>query len=202
MWVGQGGGQKRRGNQGKSKKLYLAGQHRGSTSAPFLSESSAFLSRCTRRASRRTRLTGPRVPCESSLKALYNQLANSKLVGWTLYHISNWQPHTCLNAVSVTNSKRLTTKLQRRIRKNSKYLILNPESNLGVNRRSLANQNAAPRLAGSVRSRSPASRSLALHRSASPCISHLARSSHMPLASPRTQHVPFLASLLANASSR
>ena len=142
---------------------------RGSTSAPFLSESSAFLSRCTRRASRRTRLTGPRVPCESSLKALYNQLANSKLVGWTLYHISNWQPHTCLNAVSVTNSKRLTTKLQRRIRKNSKYLILNPESNLGVNRRSLANQNAAPRLAGSVRSRSPASRSLA--RSAPFCIS-------------------------------
>ena len=34
-------------------------------------------------------------------------------------------------------------------------------------------------------------RSLALHRSASPCISRLARSSHMPLASPRTQHVPF-----------
>ena len=37
---------------------------------------------------------------------------------------------TCLNAVSVTNSKRLTTKLQRRIRENSKYLILNPDSNL------------------------------------------------------------------------
>ena len=68
---------------------------RGSTSAPFLSESSAFLSRCTRRASRRTRLTGPRVPCESSLKALYNQLANSKLVGWTLYHISIWYRHIC-----------------------------------------------------------------------------------------------------------
>ena len=37
-----------------------------------------------------------------------------------------------------------TTKLQRRIRKNSKYLILNPESNLGVNRRSLANQERHP----------------------------------------------------------
>ena len=34
-------------------------------------------------------------------------------------------------------------------------------------------------------------RSLALHRSASSCISRTARSSRTPLASPRTQHVPF-----------
>ena len=87
-------------NLSGTKKILSGRAARGSTSAPFLSESSAFLSRCTRRASRRTRLTGPRVPCESSLKALYNQLANSKLVGWTLYHISNWQPHIypCCNS--------------------------------------------------------------------------------------------------------
>ena len=61
-----------------------------------------------------------------------------------------------------------------------------------MNRRSLANQNATPRppdpcaLARPLRARS-----LALHRSASSCISRTARSSRTPLASPRTQHVPF-----------
>ena len=200
-------GKSRKINNKKSiwhKKILSGRAARGSTSAPFLSESSAFLSRCTRRASRRTRLTGPRVPCESSLKALYNQLANSKLVGWTLYHISNWQPHTCLNAVSVTNSKRLTTKLQRRIRKNSKYLLLNPESNLGYEQEVARKPERRPLLARSrcALARPRRAHSLALTRAASPCISRTARNTHMPLASPCTQHVPFLASRLANASSR
>ena len=95
--------------------------------------------------------------------------------------------------MSVTNSKRLTTKLQRRIRKNIKYLILNPESNLGCGTGGRSQtRNAAPRLASPCALARPLrARSLALHRSASSCISRTARSSRTPLASPRTQHVPF-----------
>ena len=61
-----------------------------------------------------------------------------------------------------------------------------------MKRRSLATRNATPRppdpcaLARPLRARS-----LALHRSASSCISRTARSSRTPRVSPRTQHVPF-----------
>ena len=64
---------------------------------------------------------------------------------------------------------------------------MKPESNLGCDH-ALAKQVRSEERALPA---SPDPCALALHRSASPCISHIARSSHMPLASPRSQHVPF-----------
>ena len=94
---------------------------------------------------------------------------------------------TCLNVVSVTNSKRLTTKLQRRIRKNSKYLILNPESNLDYEQEVARKPERRPSPARSVRSRSPASHSLA--RSAPFCISlHLSPHAQLSHATRITPH--------------
>ena len=114
---------------------------------------------------------------------------------------------TCLNVVSVTNSKRLTTKLQRRIRKNSKYLILNPESNLGCEQE-VARKPGTPPLASPVRALSLARFALArslcavLHlpasltsRAALTCHSHRPAPSMCP-SSPRSTQMPALAELI------
>ena len=83
------------------------------------------------------------------------------LVGRTAAHLDNPRRIvTCLNVVSVTNSKRLTTKLQRRIRKNSKYLILNPESNLDCEQE-VARKPGTPPLARQIRALSLARFALA-----------------------------------------